>query len=65
MDEEREREREIERGGRMTNSFHHHHPGGKRRLHAYIRIHTQNKAHICISAHAHTNLVFVFLHADQ
>lgn len=38
----------------MTNSFHHH-PRGKRRLHAYIRIHTHTHGtHICNSTHTYT-----------
>lgn len=36
----------------MTNTLHHH-PPGKRRLRAYIRILTQNSTHICISEHIH------------
>lgn len=61
MDEEREREREREgeRGGWMTNSFHHH-PRGKRRLHAYIRIHTHS-THMHRHTHTHTPSKTLFL----
>lgn len=35
----------IQRGGRMTNSFHHH-SGGKGRFHTYIRTYTHRDTHI-------------------